>query len=106
MRIETLLEWNNDLDRVIDAVIDRIKYDQSRFRNNGVAVRDLLFTIGRRAGIRSLKKLANRFHERIKSGNIPPEYGFYSSASLPPTDPRIIGLREGVSVDDECDIED
>ena len=98
MHIVEVLAWSNDggkVDHVIDNVLRLL---HSNNVGNSEEVRKVLLSVGKRMGVKSLKRLFDRFHQRIERGDIPREYGFYSGIALRNNDPRVVGVREDLEI--------
>lgn len=98
MQINEILSWLDDfskLDRAIDNAVEVL-----RTRNNQptkTEVKNVLLLVGKRMGVKNIKKLFDAFHERIRKGKIPREYYFYSDVALTSDDPRLAAVKESFS---------
>lgn len=91
------------MDNAIEATMRSLRANP-RLRNNmenpkyRSAVQELarktLLTSGRHMGVKSLKKLTDRFHEKIRRGEIPSYLNFYSDVGLQKGDSRLATVTE------------
>jgi len=94
MRIDEVMGWYMEyskMDRVID---DTLRFLQSKDIDDGNIVKKTLLMVGKRMGVNNIKRLFNRFHERIARDEIPSRYSFYSDVSLRKDDSRFAGVME------------
>lgn len=103
MQINEFIERFNDYAKMDSAISGTLKLLDNNEKlqkllgdGGGNVVERALMTLGRRIGVSNIKKLFDRFHDKIRKGEIPSRYSFYNSTKLASNDPRLVHVTEGV----------
>ena len=99
MQINEVLSWFNSFAEMDDAIHKTVEVLNSRSNRNfsKTDVKNTLLLVGKKMGVDNIKKLFDRFHERIDKGVVPREYSFYSDVALSSDDPRLLAVKESFS---------
>ena len=99
MRIDEVVSWLDNFTKLDAAIQNAVEVLNNRPNRNlsKTEVKNTLLLVGKKMRVDSIKKLFDRFHEKIKKGQVPREYYFYSDVALSTDHPSFAGLREGFS---------
>lgn len=86
--ITEVFGWGDESRKMDRAIDDAVAFLESRSITDSERVKRVLLLTGKKMGISNVKKLFDRFHNRMRRGTVPSEYSFYSSVSLGGNDPR------------------
>lgn len=112
MHINEVISWFDDFSKMDAAIAETVELLNNK-PNRTISkkeIRNTLLLVGKKLRVKNIKKLFDRFHQKIRKGVVPPEYNFYSDIALSPTDPRMAGVTEsfsevGISYEDYDDDE-